>query len=139
MRVNVVSVNYATLGDLKKGSYIVIDGEPCRIVEITRAKTGKHGSAKAHVVAISVFSGQKKTLVAPVDTRVQVPIIEKRLGQILADMGDMLQIMDMETYDTFEVEKPTDDEQLLEKLQPGVTVEYWLIMGRPKIMRVRSS
>ncbi len=139
MRVNIVSVNYATLGDLKKGSYIVIDGEPCRIVEITRAKTGKHGSAKAHVVAISVFTGQKKTLVAPVDTRVQVPIIEKRLGQILADMGDVLQIMDMETYDTFEVEKPTDDEQLVSKLQPGVTVEYWIIMGRPKIMRVRSS
>ena len=133
-----MSVNYATLGDLKKGSYIVIDGEPCRIVEITRAKTGKHGSAKAHVVAIGVFSGQKKTLVAPVDTRVQVPVIEKRLGQVLADMGDMIQIMDLETYDTFEIEKP-DDPQLLARLEPGVNVEYWIIMGRPKIMRIRSS
>ncbi|MEB3845273.1 MAG: translation initiation factor IF-5A [Desulfurococcales archaeon] len=132
-----MSVNYATLGELKKGSYIVIDGEPCRIVEITKAKTGKHGSAKAHVVAISVFTGQKKTLVAPVDTRVQVPIIEKRLGQVIADMGDTIQLMDMETYDTFDVEKP-DDPQLAEKLQPGVTVEYWVIMGRPKIMRIRS-
>ena len=133
-----MSVNYATLGELKKGSYIVIDGEPCRIVEITKAKTGKHGSAKAHVVAIGVFSGQKKTLVAPVDTRVQVPVIEKRLGQVLADMGDMIQIMDLETYDTFEIEKP-DDPQLLAKLEPGVNVEYWIIMGRPKIMRIRSS
>ncbi len=131
-----MSVNYATLGELKKGSYIVIDGEPCRIVEISRAKTGKHGSAKAHVVAIGVFSGQKKTLVAPVDTRVQVPVIEKRLGQVLAVMGDTVQLMDMETYDTFEVEMP-DDEQLRAKIQPGATVEYWLIMGRPKIMRVR--
>ncbi len=133
-----MSVNYASLGDLKKGSYIVIDGEPCRIVEVSRAKTGKHGSAKVHIVAIGVFSGAKKTLVAPVDTRVQVPVIEKRLGQVLADMGDQLQIMDLETFDTFEVEKP-DDEQLLAKIQPGVTVEYWLIMGRPKIIRVRQS
>ncbi|MEB3816641.1 MAG: translation initiation factor IF-5A [Desulfurococcales archaeon] len=133
-----MSVNYATLGELKKGSYIVIDGEPCRIVEITKAKTGKHGSAKAHVVAIGVFSGQKKTLVAPVDTRVQIPVIEKRLAQVLADMGDSVQLMDLETYDTFEVEKP-EDPQLVSKLQPGVQVEYWLIMGRPKIMRVRSS
>lgn len=131
-----MSVNYASLGELKKGSYIVIDGEPCRIVEITKAKTGKHGSAKAHVVAIGVFTGQKRTLIAPVDTRVQVPIIEKRLGQILADMGDMVQIMDMETYDTFEVEKP-EDENLAGKLEPGVTVEYWLIMGKPKIIRIR--
>ncbi len=134
-----MSVNYATLGELKKGSYIVIDGEPCRIVEISRAKTGKHGSAKAHVVAIGVFSGQKKTMVAPVDTRVQVPVIEKRLAQVLADMGDTVQLMDMETFDTFDVEKPTDDEQLAAKIKPGVNVEYWLIMGKPKIIRVRSS
>jgi len=132
-----VSVDYATLGELKKGSYIVIDGEPCRIVEITRAKTGKHGSAKAHVVAIGVFSGQKKTLVAPVDTRVEVPVIEKRLGQVIADLGDSIQVMDLETYDTLEMEKP-DDENLRNRLQPGVQVEYWLIMGRPKIMRIRS-
>ncbi|MEB3787533.1 MAG: translation initiation factor IF-5A [Desulfurococcales archaeon] len=134
-----MSVNYATLGELKKGSYIVIDGEPCRIVEISRAKTGKHGSAKAHVVAIGVFSGQKKTMVAPVDTRVQVPVIEKRLAQVLADMGDTVQLMDMETFETFDVEKPTDDEQLAAKIKPGVNVEYWLIMGKPKIIRVRSS
>ena len=134
-----MSVNYATLGELKKGSYIVIDGEPCRIVEISRAKTGKHGSAKAHVVAIGVFSGQKKTMVAPVDTRVQVPVIEKRLAQVLADMGDTVQLMDMETFETFDVEKPTDDEQLAAKIKPGVNVEYWIIMGKPKIIRVRSS
>lgn len=134
-----MSVNYATLGELKKGSYIVIDGEPCRIVEISRAKTGKHGSAKAHVVAIGVFSGQKKTMVAPVDTRVQVPVIEKRMAQVLADMGDLIQLMDLETFETFEVEKPTDDPGLAEKLTSGVNVEYWIIMGRPKIIRIRSS
>jgi len=133
-----MSVDYATLGDLKKGSYIVLDGEPCRIVEITRAKTGKHGSAKAHVVAIGVFSGQKKTMVAPVDTRVQIPIIEKRVGQVIADLGDAIQIMDMETFDTIDVDKP-EDEALRGKLEPGVQVEYWLIMGRAKIMRLRSS
>ncbi|MCE4602630.1 MAG: translation initiation factor IF-5A [Desulfurococcales archaeon] len=134
-----MSVNYATLGELKKGSYIVIDGEPCRIVEVSRAKTGKHGSAKAHVVAIGVFSGQKKTMVAPVDTRVQVPVIEKRLAQVLADMGDMVQLMDLETFETFEVEKPADDPNLAGKLTSGVNVEYWIIMGRPKIIRIRSS
>lgn len=133
-----MSVDYATLGDLKKGNYIVIDNEPCKIVEMTRAKPGKHGAAKAHVVAIGVFSGQKKTLVAPVDTRVQVPKVEKRLAQVLADMGDVVQLMDMETFDTFETEKPRDDEQLAARISPGATVEYWLIMGRPKIVRIRS-
>ncbi|MDP8003506.1 MAG: translation initiation factor IF-5A [Caldisphaera sp.] len=133
-----MSVQFATLGDLKKGSYVIIDDEPCRIVEITKAKTGKHGSAKAHVVAVSLFTGQKKTLIAPSDTQVQVPIIEKKNGQVLADLGSNLQIMDMETYDTIEVEKPTDEPELLDKLKPGVEVEYWVIMGKAKIVRTRS-
>ena len=131
-----MSKTYAELGSLKKGQYIVIDGEPCRIVEITKAKTGKHGSAKAHVVAIGVFSGSKKTMVAPVSQRVEVPIIEKRTGQVLADLGDVYQIMDLETYETLEIPKPEEPE-LRERIKPGVDVEYWLIMGRAKIVRVR--
>jgi len=131
-----VSITYAELGELRKGNFIVIDGEPCRIVEMSRAKVGKHGSAKAHVVAIGFFTGTKKTLVAPVSHRVEVPVIEKRTGQILADLGEVLQIMDLETYETMEIEKP-EEESLREKLKPGVEVEYWVVMGRAKIMRVR--
>jgi len=133
-----MSVTYATLGELRVGSYIVIDGEPCRIVEMSKAKTGKHGSAKAHVVAVCLFSGNKKTLTAPVDARVEVPIIDKRVGQVIADMGDMVQIMDLETYDTIEVEKPKDPE-LASKLQPGVEVEYWVVMDKYMIMKVRGA
>lgn len=128
---------YETLGNLKVGSFIVIDGEPCRIVEISKAKTGKHGSAKANVVAVGLFSKSKKTLVAPVDTQVEVPIIEKRVGQIIADMGDRFQVMDMETYDTFEVEKANVEEGILDKLGPGTEVEYWIVMDKRIIVRPR--
>jgi translation initiation factor 5A len=126
---------YAELGDLREGSFILIDGEPCKIVEMSKAKTGKHGSAKAHVVAIGIFSGNKKTLVAPVSQRVEVPIIDKRTGQVIAVTGDAIQLMDLETYETFEVEIPKDEE-LADKLQPGAEVEYWEVMGRRKIIRV---
>lgn len=132
-----MSKTYATLGDLKPGSFIVIDNEPCRIVEMSRAKTGKHGSAKAHVIAMGLFTGAKKTLVAPVDQQVEVPIIEKKVGQITADMGNVFQVMDLETYDTFEVEKNLVDEKIRDKLQPGTEVEYWLIMGKKIIVRTR--
>lgn len=129
-------VNYAELGELRVGSYIVIDGEPCRIVEMSKAKTGKHGSAKAHIVAIGIFSGAKKTLVAPVSQRVEVPIINKRTGQILAITGNSLQVMDLETFETFEMEIPKEEE-IASKLAPGVEVEYWVIMNRRKIVRVK--
>lgn len=131
-----MSKTFAEVGDLKVGSYVIIDGEPCRVVEITKAKTGKHGSAKAHVVAIGLFTGSKKTFVAPVDQRVEVPIIEKRNGQVIADMGDVVQVMDLETYETFEIPKPKE-EDIASKIAPGVEVEYWVILGHRKIVRVR--
>jgi len=124
------------LGSLKVGSYIVIDGEPCRIVQMTKSKPGKHGSAKARVVAIGVFDGVKRSLVKPVDAQVEVPIVEKRSGQVLSIMPTGVQLMDLETYEVFEA-PPPDEEGLREKLQPGVEVEYWRILGRAKIMRVK--
>uniref|UniRef100_A0A2U9IQQ5 Translation initiation factor 5A n=1 Tax=Acidianus sulfidivorans JP7 TaxID=619593 RepID=A0A2U9IQQ5_9CREN len=131
-----MSVNYAKVGELKEGNYIIIDGEPCRVVEISKAKTGKHGAAKANIIAVSIFSGAKKTLMAPVDDQVEIPIIEKHVGQILADMGNKIQVMDLNTYETFEMDKPTE-EDLASKIRQGAEVEYWTIMGRNKIVRVK--
>ncbi|RLI13218.1 translation initiation factor IF-5A, partial [Candidatus Bathyarchaeota archaeon] len=119
------------LGSLKVGSYIVIDGEPCRIVQMTKSKPGKHGSAKARVVAIGSFEGVKRSLVKPVDAQVEVPIGEKRAGQVLSIMPTGVQLMGLETYEVFEAPLP-EEEELKEKLQPGVEVEYWRSLGRAK-------
>jgi len=131
-----MSIEYGELGDLKNGSYVVIDGEPCRVVEISRAKTGKHGSAKVHLVAIGLFTGSRKTLVGPADQRVEIPIIDKRYGQVIAVLGNKVQLMDLENYETFEVDLPTDEE-VRSKLGPGVEVEYWSVLGRRFIYRIR--
>uniref|UniRef100_A0A7C4FGL4 Translation initiation factor 5A n=1 Tax=Ignisphaera aggregans TaxID=334771 RepID=A0A7C4FGL4_9CREN len=131
-----MSVDYAELGDLREGGYVVIDGEPCRVVEVSRAKTGKHGSAKVHIVAISLFTGSRKTLVGPADQRVEIPIIDKRIGQVIAVLGDKVQVMDSESYETFEVDMPAD-ESVKSKIAPGVEVEYWSALGRRFISRVR--
>ncbi|EZQ06778.1 MULTISPECIES: translation initiation factor IF-5A [Acidianus] len=131
-----MGVNYAKVGDLKEGNYVVIDGEPCRVVEVSKAKTGKHGAAKANIVAISIFTGSKKTLMAPVDEQIEIPVIEKHVGQILADMNEKIQLMDLDTYETFDIERPKE-EDLASKVRPGAEVEYWSIMGRRKIVRVK--
>lgn len=132
-----MSKTYEVVGNLKVGSFVVIDGEPCRVVEISKAKTGKHGSAKATVTAIGLFSKSKKVLVAPVDTQVEVPIIEKRVGRVIADLGDRLQVMDVETFEVFEVSKDTIDETIRDKLTIDQEVEYWLVMNARVIVRPR--
>lgn len=124
------------LGSIKVGSFVMIDNEPCRIVEYIHSKPGKHGSAKARVVAIGVFDGVKRNFVKPVSSQVEVPMIEKRSGQVLAVMSSAVQIMDLETYEVFESPFP-EDEALKNRLTNGVEVEYWRILGRTKVMRTK--
>jgi len=124
------------LGSIKAGSYVMVEGEPCRIVDYAKSKPGKHGSAKARVVAIGVFDNVKRTFVKPVDSQVEVPIIEKRSGQVLALLPSTVQLMDLETYEVFEAPHP-EDADLKGRLSSGVEVEYWRILGRTKIMRTK--
>jgi translation initiation factor 5A len=124
------------LGAIKIGSYVMIEGEPCRIVDYAKSKPGKHGSAKARVVAIGVFDGVKRSFVKPVDSQVEVPIIEKRSGQVIALLPSAVQVMDLETYEIFDAPLP-EDEPVKEHLASGVEVEYWRILGRIKIMRTK--
>ena len=123
------------LGALKVGSYVIVEDEPCRIVNYTKSKPGKHGSAKARVIAIGVFDGVKRSFVKPVSSQVEVPMIEKRGGQVIALLPSAVQVMDLETYEIFET--PTPEEDLKSKLTSGVEVEFWRILGRTKIVRTK--
>jgi len=125
------------VGGLKVGSYVIVEGEPCRVVDYSKSKPGKHGSAKARVVAIGVFDNVKRSFVKPVDSQVEVPIIDKRSGQVIALLPKTVQVMDLETYEVFENPLP-EDEEVKSRLASGVEVEYWRILGKTKIMRVKS-
>ena len=124
------------VGSLRVGGYMIIDSEPCRIVDITKSKPGKHGSAKARIVAIGIFDGVKRSIVKPVGASAEVPIIEKRSGQIFAVNPSSVQIMDLETYEYLDAPFP-EEEELKAKLNPGVEIEYWKILGKVKIVRVK--
>jgi translation initiation factor 5A len=125
------------LGSLKVGSYIIIDNEPCRIVSYDHSKPGKHGSAKARVAAIGVFDGSKHSLVSPVSANVEVPLINKRNGQVISISGDALQIMDLETFEVFETSSV--EEEVRDNIRQGGEVEYWQVLDRVKIVRAKGS
>lgn len=129
----------ADLGSVKVGSYIIIDGEACKVVSQDHFKPGKHGSAKVRLVAISILTGGKKSYVAPAESRVDIPIIDKRSGQVTSITDNMVQIMDLATFEVLETPKPSAEDlaELNGTIAPGVEVEYWSMLGRNKIMRVK--
>lgn len=124
------------VGSVKVGMTIIVEGEPSRIVEYEKSKPGKHGSAKARIMAIGLFDGVKRSLLSPVDGKVDIPVIDKRTAQVLSLTPSTVQLMDMETYEVFEVPLPTDEE-IKAKLAPPLEIEYWRTLGRNKIVRVR--
>jgi translation initiation factor 5A len=132
-----LSIKKTVVKSLKPGSYFLIEDEPCRIVSIEKSKPGKHGAAKANITAIGFFDNRKRNVIMPADRMVDVPLIDKRSATIIADMGEMLSLMDTgEPYETYEVARPSDDE-MAAKIQLNVEVEVWDVMGTRVITRVK--
>ncbi|EQB69483.1 translation initiation factor IF-5A [Cuniculiplasma divulgatum] len=121
----------AEVRELKVGRYMMVDETPCKIMEINLSKPGKHGEAKARIVAIGIFDNQKKSVVFPVKHKVKVPIIEKKNAQVLSVANNEAQLMDSETYETFVL--PLEPDQI-DKVKPGTEVSYWEAMGTRRIM-----
>jgi len=132
-----MSYKMAKVGELKQGSYAIINDEPSQIVSIQKSKPGKHGSAKFRCTAISIFDGRKQSFVSSTDANIQIPIVDKRSGQVVSMGPTSIQLMDLETYDMMDIAIPTDEE-IASKLEAGKNVEYWTIMDRVKIQRVKN-
>ncbi|KAI5292638.1 Eukaryotic translation initiation factor 5A [Ascosphaera acerosa] len=68
---------------LRKNGFVVIKGRPCKIVEMSTSKTGKHGHAKVHLVALDVFTGKKMEDLCPSTHNMEVPVVTRREYQLL--------------------------------------------------------
>ncbi len=124
-----------SVGTLKKGDTIIIDEAPCKITDTATSRPGKHGHAKVNLTAVGILDGKKRQIVMPGHDRVEAPIIEKKSAQILSISGNSANVMDMETYETFDMEIP---EELKEEVKEGKEVLYWTIMGAKVMKQVKS-
>jgi translation initiation factor 5A len=125
----------SSIKNLQPGRYCVIDDEPCKVLDVSHSVSGKHGGAKSRLEAIGLFDNKRRSVVKPADAEMEVPMIEKKTGQVVAISGNIAQIMDMADYETFDIAIP---EELKDKLAQGKEVSYWIIMGRKMLMEVRS-
>ena len=121
------NLKVTTASSLRVGNYAIIEGLPCIIKSIQISKTGKHGHAKCRIEAVSVINEQKKIIVVPGHEKIEVPIIEKKNGQLLSITNNMANVMDSETFETFDI--PISDE-LKETLKEGDAVQYWIVMNQ---------
>ena len=111
--------------EAKVGTNIIVGGVPCTVKSIDISKTGKHGHAKCRIEAVGIITGQKKVFVIPGHDRLEVPLVDKRKGQVLS-IGDKVSIMDLESFETLDVPCSAD---IRDQLEENSNVEYWDVEG----------
>jgi len=78
---------------LRKNGHVVIKGRPCKIVDMSTSKTGKHGHAKVHLVAIDIFTGKKLEDLSPSTHNVDVPHVRRNEYQLVNIDDGFLNLM----------------------------------------------
>jgi translation initiation factor 5A len=115
-----------SIGTLKKGSYVVLEGVASKVADIQVSRPGKHGHAKIRLTGVGLVDGKKRVIVAPGHDNIDTPIVEKKNAQVLSVNGKMANVMDNESYETFDMNIP---EELGEQVKEGVQVQYWIILS----------
>ncbi len=119
--------------EMRVGTFLMIDGVAHQVKKMDISKTGKHGHAKVRFEAVSAFTGKKKVMVIPGHDKFEVPMIDKRAGQVLSTSGNTANIMDNESFENLDLEIP---EELQGSVTEGVSIEYWDIEGNKLLKKV---
>ena len=124
-----MATKQVTLITIKKGDYIILEGEVCRVTNVQLSVPSRH--AKTRLEAVGIIDDKKRILVAPAHDNIEIPIIEKKTAQVLSVQENIASVMNTETYETLELKIP---EELKDKVSEGKYIMYREVMGN-KIMK----
>ncbi|KAL6928064.1 translation elongation factor eIF-5A [Hanseniaspora valbyensis] len=91
---------------LRKNGFVVIKGRPCKIIDMSTSKTGKHGHAKVHLITTDIFTGKKIEDLSPSTHNMEVPVVKRNEYQLLDIDDGFLSLMDMEGDTKDDVKAP---------------------------------
>ena len=121
-------------GNIRKGGHIVIKGRPCKVVDVSTSKTGKHGHAKCHFVATDIFTGKRFEDLTPSSHNCDVPNVVREDYSLLdvAD-DDFISLMDDAGNEKSDMRLPEDD-ALRSAIVEGFEAEKALVLTVLKSM-----
>ncbi|CAL5199461.1 unnamed protein product [Lathyrus oleraceus] len=130
-------------GTIRKNGYIVIKGRPCKVVEVSTSKTGKHGHAKCHFVAIDIFNGKKLEDIVPSSHNCDVPHVNRTDYQLIDISEDgFVSLLTDNGSTKDDLKLPTDD-ALLTQIKDGfaegkdLVVSVMSAMGEEQICSLK--
>lgn len=136
-------------GSIKKGSHVMLKGNPCKCVEYTTSKTGKHGHAKAHIIGLDIFTNKKCEDLCPTSHNLEVPIVTRKTYQLISVDDDFVSYLDENQEIQSHLKMPTnmdgseDDvaKQLRQFLDEDKEIQIAVVsaVGQEKIVEVREA
>jgi len=107
---------------LRKGGFVMLKEHPCKIVEMSTSKTGKHGHAKVNLVGLDIFTGKKYEDICPSTHNMSVPNVTRK-ELTLCDVSDdkFMSLMDENGNMRDDLKLPEGElgEQIFDKFQSG--------------------
>lgn len=129
-----MATKISSVGSLQKGSYVILEGAACKVTDTQVSRPGKHGHAKVRLTAIGLVDEKKRIVVMPGHDSIEVPIVEKKTAQVLSLQGSKANVMDSETFETFDLEIP---EELKGEVVEGANILYWVILSEKVMKQVK--
>ncbi|KAJ7226287.1 eukaryotic translation initiation factor 5A-2 [Mycena rebaudengoi] len=94
---------------LRKNGHVVIKGRPCKIIDMSTSKTGKHGHAKVHLIATDIFTGKKLEDICPSTHNMDVPNVSRNEYQLVNVDDGFLNLMTQDGVPKDDVKIPEGD------------------------------
>jgi translation initiation factor 5A len=128
---------------LRKNGHVVIKGRPCKIVDMSTSKTGKHGHAKVHLVAIDIFTGKKLEELCPSTHNMDVPNVTRNEYQLIDVDDGFLNLMTSDGTAKDDVKVPEGElgKQIEEDFESGKDLLITIIsaMGEEAAITVKEA
>ena len=132
-------------GALKKGSFLCINNVPCKVIDLSVSKTGKHGHAKVSITALGIFDGRKMEDQAPTTHNVSCPFVKTNQYMLLDIQEDRVTLMDADGQEVPGLQLPTYPETLAQEIRDSyaegkeVTIIVTSAMGVDQITGTKSA
>ena len=109
-------------GLIRKGGYIVIKDRPCKVVDVSTSKTGKHGHAKCHFVGIDIFTDKKMEELCPSSHNINVPNVIRKEYQLINIEENYVSLLDENGDSKDDLQLPNDpiiSKNIIDKFEDG--------------------